>query len=132
MNHSKKIAINTFALYCKIVVNIGVSFFSTKIALQYLGVDDYGLYNLVAGIIGLLTFLNGSLMISTQRFLSIGIGQRREKYLSEIFNVSLFLHISVGGGIIFLLLICENVFIDQLINIKEELINDAHVVYKLW
>lgn len=101
MNHSKKIAINTFALYCKIVVNIGVSFFSTKIALQYLGVDDYGLYNLVAGIIGLLTFLNGSLMISTQRFLSIGIGQRREKYLSEIFNVSLFLHISVGGGIIF-------------------------------
>lgn len=85
----------------------------------------------MAGIIGLLTFLNGSLMISTQRFLSIGIGQRREKYLSEIFNVSLFLHISVGGGIIFLLLICENVFIDQLINIKEELINDAHVVYKI-
>lgn len=131
MNHSKKIIYNTFALYCKIAVNIIVSIFSTRIALQYLGVDDFGLYNLVAGIISMLGFLNGSLMISTQRFLSIGIGKNNIDELSSIFNVSMFLHLSLGVIILLLLLSAENFFINHFINISPDSIDDAHVIYKI-
>ena len=75
MGQGKSIIINTAALYVKIVIAGVVTLLSTRVALKLLGVDDFGLYNLIAGIIAMLSFLNGALLVSTQRFLSVAMGK---------------------------------------------------------
>ena len=78
MKHSQKLLLNTFALCIKIFIKALVLLISTRLVLNELGASDYGLYNLIAGVISLLSFLSGSLMISTQRFLSYSMGENNQ------------------------------------------------------
>ena len=79
MNHSadnKRIAKNTFLLYLRMLFNMVVSLYTSRIILKILGVDDFGIYNVVGGIIVMFTFLNSAMAASTQRFLSFELGKR--------------------------------------------------------
>ena len=78
MNHSadnKRIAKNTFLLYLRMLFNMVVSLYTSRIILKILGVDDFGIYNVVGGIIVMFTFLNSAMAASTQRFLSFELGK---------------------------------------------------------
>ena len=111
MRHSTKLLLNTIASYGRIIVNTVVTLISTRLALKYLGVDDFGLYNLIAGVVLMLSFLNSSLMISSQRYFSIAIGEGNKEKLGKYFNASLGIHIIVSAVIgIFLLAILYPLF----------------------
>ena len=73
MIDSKRIAKNTGFLYVRMLIIMFVSLYTSRVVLDVLGVDDYGLYNLVGGIVGMLTFLNGTLSTATSRFLTFDI-----------------------------------------------------------
>lgn len=100
-SHSLKLLFNTIASCAKIVVNAIATLFATRYALEQLGASDYGLFNLIAGIILMLSFFSGSLSISGQRFFSIALGHRNTDELNQFFNSSLGIHlvISLLGGI---------------------------------
>lgn len=73
--NNKRIAKNTILLYIRMFVTMCVSFYTSRVILQVLGVDDFGLYNIVGGIVVLFSILNGALSSSTQRFLNYEIGK---------------------------------------------------------
>lgn len=124
--------INTIALYVKIIISGLVTFLSTRIALDLLGINDFGLYNLVAGIIAMLSLLNGSLLISTQRFLSVAIGKgENNSVLSRIFNSSLFIHLCLMLLVLIFLLISKIFLFSSFLNIDLASINIAKQVYDI-
>ncbi|MCR5547291.1 MAG: hypothetical protein K6F25_00880, partial [Bacteroidales bacterium] len=88
MKHSTKVAINIIASFARVLINAVVSFIATRIALRVLGASDYGLYNLLAGTIALLSFINGSLAMSAQRYFSIAIGAQDHTKLNRYYNAS--------------------------------------------
>ena len=70
MNPTKRIIVNTLAQYTRAILNIGLSLYSTRLVLEALNVDDYGIYSLVAGVVGILGYLTNALVVTTQRYLS--------------------------------------------------------------
>lgn len=59
---------NTFTLYIRMVLSMFIGFFSSRILLNQLGVQDFGIFNVIAGLLIILGFLNTTLTLSTQRF----------------------------------------------------------------
>jgi O-antigen/teichoic acid export membrane protein len=129
MRHSTLLLFNTIASYARIIVNTIVTLIGTRIALRYLGADDFGLYNLIAGIVVLLSFINGALLISSQRFFSIAIGEKNNEKLCRYFNASLGIHIVVGVLIGLVLLIITPLLFNGFLNIAPEKISLAKIVY---
>lgn len=81
MNTVSRVIRNTGFLYMKMGVTMFVSLYATRLVLNALGVDDFGIFNMVAGVIAMLAFLNASMAAATQRFMSYaeGEGDRRSR-----------------------------------------------------
>ena len=90
---NNKIIRNTLALYFRQIITMAVSLFTSRIVLQQLGVTDYGINNVVSGVVAMLSFLTGSLSGTTQRFISIELGKKDFIKLKQVFANSLSLHI---------------------------------------
>lgn len=132
MEQGKTIIINTVTLYAKIIIAGVVTLLSTRVALKLLGVDDFGLYNLIAGIIAMLSFLNGALLVSTQRFLSVAMGKGASiNELTKIFNSSLFIHICLSLLLVATLLILKPIMFSCILNIRPDSIHIAKKVYDI-
>ena len=89
-------------LYIRMLFTMGVSFFTSRVILQALGVEDYGIYNVVGGFVTMFTFLNGGMVASTQRYLNFEIGRGDEKQLSKVFSTALQIHALIALVIILL------------------------------
>ena len=96
-NHShnnKRIAKNTVVLYIRMLVVMGVTLFTSRIVLQALGVEDFGLYNVVGGVVGLFSFLRSSMEKCTQRYLNVEMSREGGR-LNDTFCVSMTIHIVI-------------------------------------
>lgn len=98
--------------------------------LKALGESDYGLYTLIAGVISMLSFLNASMTIATQRYLSVAIGQDDIPRLNEIFNNSIILHIIIGVVIVIIFEIAAFFIFDGFLNISLDRVATAKMVYQ--
>ena len=79
---------------------MGVTLFTSRIVLDKLGVDDYGLYNVVGGLVAMLSFINGTLSVGTSRFISVEIGKDDKEKLSKTFNTAFRAHLFLSGIIL--------------------------------
>lgn len=102
--NNTRIAKNTFYLYCRTFISIIVTLYTSRVFLQQLGIEDYGIYNLVGGVVALFTVLNSLMASAIQRFLSIEIGNKDIPQLYKILNISITLHIIL---FVFVLLLGE-------------------------
>lgn len=84
-SNSKRIAKNTLLLYFRMILIMVVSLYTSRVILNELGVEDFGIYNLVTGVVVLFSFLSNAMVIDTQRYLSVAIGKGDEKYIQSIF-----------------------------------------------
>lgn len=91
--NSKTIAKNTMFLYFRMMVTMIISLYTSRVVLQVLGVDDYGIYQAVGGIVGLLSFINGALGAGSSRFITFGLGEGNIEKLKNIFTTTLTGHI---------------------------------------
>lgn len=96
-----RIAKNTLFMYLRMFITVGVSLYTSRIVLKTLGVEDYGLYNVIGGIILMFSFINGAMVNTTSRFLTFYLDKDENK-LVDIFNMALLLH--AGIAIIIVLL----------------------------
>ena len=94
---SKKIAINTAVLYLRMFAILLINLIAVRLALRALGAEDYGIYNVVAGIIAIIGFVGTAMASSTQRFFSYALGEKDEKKQKEVFTASfrIFLFFSI-------------------------------------
>jgi O-antigen/teichoic acid export membrane protein len=93
MQDNKLIFKNTIFLYVRMIVTMLVSLYTSRVILNLLGVEDFGIYTLVAGFVSLLGFLNSSLSNASQRFLSFELGKNTNPELNKIFRMSINIHI---------------------------------------
>ena len=73
--NNKRIAKNTLYLYLRMLIVLAISLYTVRAMLGILGVEDYGIYNVVAGVVSMFAFLNSSMAGATQRFLSSRFGR---------------------------------------------------------
>ena len=131
MQHSTKVAINIIASFTRVVINAAVTIIATRIALRVLGASDYGLYNLLAGTVALLSFINGALGISAQRFFSIAIGAQDDTKLNRYYNASLSIHCVLGVVIILLLLVIKGPLFNHVLNIEDGQMSIGMAIYDI-
>ena len=89
LSNNKRIAKNTLILYFRMFLLMGVSLYTVRLLLIELGVEDYGIYNVVGGIIILFSFLNNAVTQSTQRYLAFYLGKKDQSVLNEVFSMSI-------------------------------------------
>lgn len=130
MQASSRIALNTVAQYARSIINMLLSLYSSRLVLNYLGVEDYGIYSLVAGIVSMLSFLTNSLVGSTQRFLSVNQGKGDLHILKEVFSNSLLLHLILGLIISIILESCTFFIFDSVLVIPTNRIYVARILYQ--
>ena len=71
--NNKRIAKNTLLLYARMLLTMTVSLYTSRVILQVLGVEDFGVYNVVGGIISMFAFINGGMVAATQRYITFEI-----------------------------------------------------------
>lgn len=129
MKVANRIIFNTGVLYFKIVVTTLISLVSVPLVLKAMGESDYGTYTLVGGVIALLAFLKSSMVVSTQRFLSVTLGEGKIMQLNLVFNTSLVLHLLIGIILILMLELCTPLLFGGILNIPEERLSAARLIY---
>jgi len=97
-----RIAKNTLALYVRMIFAMAVTFYTSRVILQALGVVDFGVYNVVGGVVTLFGFINGSLSGASARFITYALGEGDEKELQRIVNCVVTIHYLIAA-VIFLL-----------------------------
>lgn len=128
--NNKRIAKNTLMLYFRMFLIMGVTLFSFRIILQELGEDGYGIYNVVAGVVILFSFLSGAMSQSTQRFLSYHIGRRDFVELKRVFSMCVNVHIVIA---VIILLLAETVglwFLNTYMSFPPGMLTTANIVYQ--
>jgi len=99
---NKRIAKNTLMLYFRMILTMLVSLYTSRVVLNTLGVEDFGIYNVVAGFVTMFGFLNSAMASATQRFLAFEIGKGDHEQLRNVFSMSINIHFLIAF-IIFIL-----------------------------
>jgi len=100
--NNRRIAKNTLMLYFRMLLIMAVSFYTSRVVLQTLGVVDYGIYNVVGGIVAMFGFLNSAMSSGTQRYLTFELGRGDAEKLRRVFVTSMNIHIIISA-IVFVL-----------------------------
>ena len=131
MTNSNRIIVNTAAMYVKMVLSLFVTFFTTRLILQNLGVTNFGVYNLVAGAVAMLGFVNGSMSNTVQRFLAYEMGADSEDRLKKTFSLTLTIHIASAVIVSIVLVFLEPFFFNYVFNIPENSVPSAIISYRM-
>lgn len=89
---NKRIAKNTLLLYFRMLFMMAVSLYTSRVVLNALGVEDFGIYNVVGGVVAMFGFLNSAMSTSTQRYITFELGRNDFKQLNKVFNISISIH----------------------------------------
>lgn len=93
MDNKKKIFKNTIFLYIRSIFTLVISLYSSRLILEAMGVEDFGVYQLVGGVVGAVSFLNSTLSVATQRFLSYEIGVGNCASIKKTFSMAINIHL---------------------------------------
>lgn len=129
MTSVKKVLFNTTVLYAKLIIAIVVGIFTTRILVDALGVTDYGIYILVAGVIGMLSFMQSVMSTASMRYIAISLGLNDEVVIKKTFNSTLIIHFLLGIILSIIMEVAGFLMFDQILNIPEAKIYEAKVVY---
>lgn len=131
MKASTRVMVNTIVMYIKILVSTVVTLYLTRVVLDVLGVSDFGIYNVIAGVIAVLAFLESSLMTSTQRYLSVAIGENNDTKYRSYLSSSIIIHFFFAIGLVILLEICGLYLFNGFLTIPTDRLHVAQQVYQL-
>lgn len=130
-NANKRIAKNTMFLYIQMFIVLVVSLYTSRVVLAALGITDYGVYNVVGGVVSMFTFISMAMGNATARYITFAIGKDDYEYLKKVFNTAILVH---AGIALLIFVLSETVGLWFLVNkmvIPEERMFAAHCVYQL-
>ncbi len=126
--NNKRIAKNTLLLYFRMIILMLVSLYTSRVVLDVLGITDFGIYNVVGGIVAMLGFLSNAMSNAAQRFLSFEIGRGNQEGVANVFNLTFWVHFSIA---VIVVLAMETVgvwYLENYLNIPAERVDAAHWV----
>jgi len=130
MQAARRVLKNTIFLYAKMGITIFSSLYATRLILNALGISDFGIYNLIAGLITMLIFLNAAMAQASQRFMSYSHGKADKNEQKSIFNISIILHFIIGVLAIILLESIGPFLFDGILKIDPDRLESAKVIYQ--
>jgi len=130
MQSAKRVIKNTGFLYGKMIITILISLYSTRLILNALGEVDYGIFYLVGGVIALLSFINGAMVIATQRYFGISLGAGDIQKLKAVFSSGVILHLIISLIIVLVLEITGIFLFSGFLDIPPERIYTAKVIFQ--
>ena len=128
--NNKRIAKNTMMLYFRMLLTMGVSLYTSRVILNTLGVEDYGIYGVVGGVIWMFSFITNSMSGATQRFLTFELGKNNKVELQKVFNISIEIYIILS---VIILVLAETIglwFVVNKLTIPESRMTAAIWVYQ--
>lgn len=129
IQNNKRIAKNTLYLYLRTFITMAVSIFTSRVILEALGINDFGIYNVVGGFVAMFSMLTNTLSSASQRFLSFEMG-KREKNLHKVFSATMSIHIVLALGVF---IVFESIgiwFLNNHMNIAIHRLNAANWVFQ--
>lgn len=129
--NTKRIAKNTLMLYGRMLFSMVVSLYTSRVVLNTLGVVDYGIYNVVGGVVGMMSFLNASMSGATSRFMTFELGRANQQRQKDTFSTAMIIHIVIAG---FVFVIAETLglwFVENRLVISSDRMHAARIVYQL-
>lgn len=127
---NKRIAKNTLMLYIRMLISMLVGLYTSRVVLQTLGVEDYGIYGVVGGVVSMMGFLNASMSGATSRFITFELGRGDMQRVRDTFSSAMIIHIGIALVVI---LFAETVglwFLCNKLVIPEGRMEAAHWVYQ--
>ena len=131
ISSNRTIAKNTILLYGRMVFTMLVSLYTTRVILNTLGVIDDGIYNVVGGVVGMFTFLRGTLSGATSRFITFELGRDDKERLHKTFSAALLVHIILAVALVVVLETAGLWYVNHKLNVPEDRLFAAKVVYHL-
>lgn len=128
--NTRRIARNTAMLYIRMLLIMTVTLYTSRVVLNVLGVEDFGIYNVVGGIVVMFSFLNGAMAQATQRFLAFELGRNDFQQLRKVFSLSVTIHIGIA---LLVFLLAETVglwFLNHRMNIPVDRMEAARWIYQ--
>ena len=129
-DNNKRIAKNTLFLYMRMFVMMLTALFTSRIVLDVLGAADYGLNNIIGGVVVLFSFLNNALLSATQRFLNFHLGRKDDRQANVVFCMSMNTYILLSALVFVLGETIGLWFVNTQLNIPPERMYAAHWVYQ--
>lgn len=129
-SNNKRIAKNTLMLYFRMMLIMGVTLYTSRVVLEVLGVEDFGIYNVVGGVVVMFGFLNSAMSSATQRFLSFELGRKDYEQLKKVFSLSVTIHALIAVVIFALAETIGLWFLNTQLTIPAERMNAANWVYQ--
>lgn len=129
MNSANRVAVNSIVQYINLIINVVFGLYSVRLILGALGEVDYGIYDLIGGVISLLAFLNSSLSQTSVRYLSVCLGREDINGLKRTFNDCFWLHLFLAFVLALLFELCFPILINNFLNIPSDRIDAAKWVY---
>lgn len=130
ISNNKRIAKNTIFLYIRMLLIMVVTLYTSRVILSTLGIEDFGIFNAVGGIVAMLGFLNSSMANAVQRFLSFEMGKQNTGKVSSIFNVSFQAHVAIAICVFIIMEIGGVWFLNHKMNIPSERMLAAQWVFQ--
>lgn len=128
--NNKRIAKNTLLLYVRTFVTLLISLYTSRLVLNALGVEDFGIYNIVGGVVASFTFLNTTMASATQRFLTYELGKKNFTALKMVFANSKSIHLLLS---VLVLLLAETFglwFTNNMLTLPTNRIFAANIVFQ--
>ena len=129
MQTANRVALNTVVQYVQLVLNVVIGLYSVRIILNALGASDYGIHDLIAGIVALLSFISTSLSQTSMRFLSVSLGKGDNQRTGHTFSVCLWLHLYIALLLVTLLFVLGFFLFSGFLKIPAERIETARLLY---
>ena len=129
-HNNNKIAKNTILLYFRMILTMGVSLYTVRVVFNILGVVDYGIYNVVGGIVTMFSFLSGSMATASLRFFAFELGRKNYDQLKKTFSMTMTIYVLIG---IVILILAETVglwFLNNKMTIPVERMEAANWIYQ--
>lgn len=130
-SNNKRIAKNTVYLFFRMLLTMAVSLYTSRVVLDVLGVSDYGIYNVIGGIVVLVSMINHSMSAATQRFITFELGKNDLKRVADTFSMSMTAHLLICAVV---LLIGETLglfYVANYLNIPPDRHDAALWVYQI-
>lgn len=121
---------NTLFLYFRTAITMVIALYTSRVILDVLGVENYGIYTIVGGVVAMFQTLSLTLSGTTQRFITYALGRNDERHLQQVFSASLRVHLVLA---IVVLLLAESLglwFINTHLNIAASRMTATNIVYQ--
>lgn len=127
---NKRVAKNAIALTLRMVLVTIVGLFTSRIVLQALGVDDYGIYGVIGGVVGMASFLNTAMSAATSRFITFELGRGDHDRLQAVFSSALIIHICIA---LMVFILAETIglwFVNAKMNFPSDRMTSVNILYQ--